>query len=191
MRKAKIQRKTKETDILLEIDLDGVGADIATDIDFFDHMLTAFATHAGVYLYIRVTGDIKVDGHHTVEDTGIALGKAICQALGDKRGIARFSDCFLPMDEALAFAALDVSGRSYLDYEARYSADYCGGYETALTEEFMRALAFNAEVTLHVKCIYGKNAHHQTEAIYKAVARCFRVAMRVEGSAIPSSKGTL
>lgn len=191
MRKAKIERKTKETDILLELDLDRAGADISTGIKFFDHMLTAFAIHAGIYLFARVKGDTEVDGHHTVEDTGIVLGKAIREALGDKCGIVRFADCFLPMDESLAFAALDISGRSYLDFEARFAEPYCGDYETALTEEFMRALAFNAEVTLHVKCIYGKNAHHQTEAVYKAVARCFRSAVKVEGTAIPSSKGAL
>lgn len=191
MRKSSIVRKTKETEIALTLNLDRSGADISTGIGFFDHMLTAFATHMGVYLDIKATGDINVDGHHTVEDIGITLGKAIKEALGDKAGIVRFADCFLPMDEALAFAALDISGRSYLDYEARFTEAFCGDYETALTEEFMRALAFNAEITLHVKCIYGKNSHHMIEAMFKAVARCFRQAIKVEGTAIPSSKGTL
>ncbi len=191
MRKAEITRKTKETDIKIILDLDSSGADIATGIGFFDHMLTSFATHAGINLYLRAKGDTEVDSHHTVEDVGIALGKAIKEALGDKAGIIRFADCFLPMDESLAFAALDISGRSFLDYEARFKDAFCGNYETALTEEFMRALAFNSEVTLHVKCIYGNNAHHMTEALYKAAARCFRAAMKIEGDKIPSSKGVL
>ncbi|NCA67225.1 MAG: imidazoleglycerol-phosphate dehydratase HisB [Clostridia bacterium] len=191
MRIATVERKTKETDILLKLDLDSQGADIVTGIGFFDHMLCAFATHAGINLYIRAKGDIEVDGHHTVEDIGIALGRAFKEALGNKAGIVRFADCFLPMDEALAFAALDISGRSFLDYESRFIESFCGDYETALTEEFLRALAFNAEITLHVKCMYGSNAHHKTEAIYKAVARCLRNAIKIEGSAVPSSKGTL
>ncbi len=191
MRKAEISRKTRETDIALRLNLDGTGSDIQTGIGFFDHMLAAFATHSGINLYIRATGDTHVDGHHTVEDIGIALGKALKEALGDKAGIVRFADCFLPMDEALAFAALDISGRSYLDYEARFSDAFCGDYETALTEEFLRALAYNAELTLHVKCMYGNNAHHKTEAIFKAVARCLRMAIRIEGSQVLSSKGVL
>lgn len=191
MRKSTIERKTKETDITLELNLDTTGADIETGIGFFDHMLCSFATHAGVNLFLRAKGDVEVDCHHTIEDVGIALGKAFNIALGDKRGIVRFADCFLPMDEALAFAALDISGRSYFDYDARFNEEYCGGYETALTEEFFRAFATNAELTLHVKCMYGNNAHHKTEAIYKAVARCIRTAIKIEGDSVPSSKGVL
>lgn len=192
MRTAETTRKTKETDIVLTLNLDGTGkADISTGIGFFDHMLAAFATHSGFDIALKIKGDIEVDCHHTVEDAGIALGKAIKDALGDKRGIVRFADCFLPMDEALAFAALDISGRSYLEYGARFEHRLCGDYETSVTEEFMRALAFNAEVTLHLRCLYGSNDHHITEALYKAAARCFRAAVKVEGGSIPSSKGTL
>jgi imidazoleglycerol-phosphate dehydratase len=191
MRTSEITRKTKETDIELALNLDGGEIQISTGIGFFDHMLTAFATHSGMGLKLSVKGDIHVDGHHTVEDAGIALGKAIREALGDKKGIARFADCSLPMDDTLAFAALDISGRSYLVFDADFRERLCGDYETALTVEFMRALAFNAEVTLHVKCLYGGNDHHKTEAIYKVVARCFKAAVKIEGAAIPSSKGTL
>lgn len=191
MRKSTLNRKTKETDIALTLDLDSTGAEISTGIGFFDHMLTSFATHAGVYLNIKATGDTIVDGHHTVEDVGIVLGKAFKEALGNKAGIVRFADCFLPMDEALAFSALDISGRSYFDYDARFNESFCGEYETALTEEFFRAFANNAEITLHVKCMYGNNAHHKTEAIYKAVARSIRTAIKIEGTVVPSSKGTL
>ncbi len=192
MRYAEVIRKTKETDIVLKLDLDGQGlADISTGIGFFDHMLTALTTHSGINLTLKVKGDTQVDCHHTVEDTGIALGKAFKEALGDKRGIVRFADCFLPMDEALAFAALDVAGRSYLAYDSRFEYRLCGDYETAVTEEFMRAFAFNAEVTLHIRAVYGANDHHITEALYKALAHCIKTAVKVVGSEIPSSKGVL
>lgn len=192
MRTSELNRKTKETDIVLTVNLDGKGdISISTGIAFFDHMLTAFSTHSGIDIMLNMKGDLAVDCHHTVEDAGIAIGKAIKAALGDKRGIVRFADCFIPMDETLAFAALDVSGRSYLEFYARFEHDKCGDYETAVTEEFMRALAFNAEVTLHLRSMYGTNDHHKTEALYKAAARAFKAALKVEGNAVPSSKGCL
>ena len=192
MRKSIYSRKTKETSITCEVNLDGSGiANISTGIGFFDHMLQAFATHSGFDLNIKMVGDIDVDKHHTVEDTGIALGKAIKEALGDKRGISRFANAYVPMDESLAFAALDVSGRSFLEFFARFTYKNIGDYEADATEEFMRALAFNAEVTLHTRAMYGSNDHHITEALYKAVARCFRAASKVEGNKIPSSKESL
>lgn len=191
-RMATYHRVTKETDVSVELNLDGTGrADIQTGIGFFDHMLTAFATHSGVDLTVRTSGDLNVDCHHTVEDTAIGIGKAIKEALGDKRGITRFADCYIPMDEALSFAALDISGRSFLAYEAKFEHKFCGDYETDTTEEFMRALAFNAEVTLHLKNTCGINDHHIAESLYKAVARAFRTALKVTGGEIPSSKGNL
>ncbi|MDR3185653.1 MAG: imidazoleglycerol-phosphate dehydratase HisB [Christensenellaceae bacterium] len=192
MREAEIKRKTNETDIYLKLNLDGQGsADVETGIGFFDHMLVAFATHAKINLFIRAKGDINVDCHHTVEDTGIVLGEAIKLALGDKKGIARFSDCFLPMDDALAFVALDISNRSYCRFDAQFFYKNCGDYETDSTAEFMKALAFNANITLHCSAVYGENDHHITEAIYKAVARCLKNAITITGVAIPSSKGKL
>jgi imidazoleglycerol-phosphate dehydratase len=192
MRVGKFERETKETKVFCEVNLDGEGvAKVCTGIGFFDHMLQAFAAHSGFDITVETKGDIEVDKHHTVEDTGIALGKAIKDALGDKKGIARFGNAYVPMDEALAFAALDVSGRSFLELFARFAYKNIGDYEADATEEFMRALAFNAEVTLHTRAMYGNNDHHITEAIFKAVARSFRAACKVEGDKIPSSKGCL
>jgi len=192
MRKAKIERKTKETDIVLEINLDGKSEiEISTGIEFFDHMLCAFGTHAGFDLKIKAKGDLGVDCHHTVEDVGIVLGKAIKEAAGDKKGICRFCSCDIPMDEALSFCAVDISGRPFLLYEAEFRRQFCGDYETDLTEEFMRALATNAEITMHLICKYGKNDHHKTESLYKAAARAIRGALSVCGNTIPSSKGVL
>ena len=191
MRKAEITRKTKETDITLTLDLDGGNRQIDTGIGFFDHMLTAFAVHGGFGLSIRCKGDLQVDGHHTVEDCGIVLGQAIAQCLGDKAGIARFGQAFVPMDEALGFCALDISGRPYLVFDAPMPQPMCGQYDTCLTVEFMRALAVNAGLTLHLKCEYGDNAHHITEALYKALARALRQAVAVTGGGVLSAKGVL
>ena len=192
MRKGKFSRTTKETDVLVEINLDGSGkADINTGIGFFDHMLQAFASHSGFDIKVKAKGDIEVDKHHTVEDVGIAMGKAIKEALGKKVGITRFANVFIPMDEALCFAVIDISGRSFLEFFARFNFKDIGDYESDATEEFMRALAFNAEVTLHTKAFYGTNDHHVTEGLFKAVARCFGQASKITSDKILSSKGVL
>ena len=191
MREEIVERKTRETDIYVKVCLDGGEVKIDTGIGFFDHMLTALGKHGGMGLEVRVKGDLEVDCHHTVEDTGIALGQAIREALGDMRGIRRYADCRIPMDEALAECALDISGRAYLVFHAEFTNPACGGYDCCMTEEFMRALAFNAGITLHLGCPYGKNDHHKIEALYKALARALRAAMRVEGTEIPSTKGVL
>ena len=186
-----ITRKTKETDIYLKLSLDGGEVKISTGVGFFDHMLTAFAVHSGFGLEVNVKGDLEVDCHHTVEDTGIALGQAFAKAIGDKRGIKRFGSSYVPMDEALAFCALDISGRAFLVFDADFKYQSCGDYDTAMTEEFMRAVASNAMITLHLKCEYGSNDHHITEGLYKAFARALREAVKIEGDKILSSKGTL
>lgn len=191
MRTAEITRKTKETDITLKLDLDGGNADISTGIGFFDHMLTAFAVHGGMGLTVKAVGDLQVDGHHTVEDVGIVLGKAFREALGDMKGIARYGTAFIPMDEALGFASIDISGRPFLVFNAEFSDDKIGDFDACLAEEFFRAFAFNAGVTLHLKCEYGKNDHHIAEALFKAAAHAVKAAKAVYGSEILSTKGVL
>lgn len=191
-RTAEIARKTKETDIKIKLNLDGSGThDIDTGIGFFDHMLTALCVHGGFDMEISCKGDLYVDGHHTVEDVGICLGKAFCEALGDKSGIMRYGSFFIPMDEALGFCSLDISARPYLVFNADFSDDRIGEYDTCLTEEFMRAFAFNAGITLHLKEEYGKNDHHITEALFKALAHALRQAVSVNGGVTLSTKGTL
>lgn len=192
-RKADIKRTTKETDIKVILDLDGTGnAEINTDIGFFDHMLTAFAVHGGFDLTVNCKGDLNVDGHHTVEDVGICLGKAFSEALGDKSGIVRYGSAFIPMDEALAFCSLDISARPFLVFNAFFSGERIGDYDTCLTEEFMRAFAFNAGITLHLRGEYGKNDHHITEALFKALAYAVKQAVRLNGNgAALSSKGVI
>ena len=192
MRNAEINRKTKETDILVKLELDGSGkTDISTGIGFFDHMLTAFAVHGGLDLTVKVQGDLNVDGHHSVEDTGIVLGKAFAQAIGDMKGIARYGSAFIPMDEALGFASLDISGRPYLVFDAEFSDDRIGEFDTCLVEEFFRGFAFNAGITLHLKCEYGKNDHHIAEALFKSAAHAVKTAKTVSGNEILSTKGVL
>lgn len=192
MRTAEIKRKTKETDIEVFVKLDGEGkVSINTGIGFFDHMLTAFGVHSGIDLQVDVTGDLYVDGHHTVEDTGIVLGQAFAKALGDKAGIARYGSAFVPMDEALGFCALDISGRPFLAFNAEFNDDRIGEYDTCLTEEFFRAFAFNSGITLHIRKEYGKNDHHVAEAIFKAVAHALKEAMEIKGDKILSTKGVL
>ena len=191
MRNAEINRKTKETDITVKLDLDGGDADISTGIGFFDHMLTAFAVHGGMGLTVKAVGDLQVDGHHTVEDVGIVLGKAFKEAIGDMKGIARYGTAFIPMDEALGFASIDISGRPFLVFNAEFSDDRIGEFDTCLAEEFFRAFAFNAGVTLHLKCEYGKNDHHIAEALFKAAAYALKAAKAVSGSEILSTKGVL
>ena len=191
MRTAEITRKTKETDITVKLDLDGGNVDISTGIGFFDHMLTAFAVHGGMGLTVNATGDLQVDGHHTVEDVGIVLGKAFKEAIGDMKGIARYGTAFIPMDEALGFASIDISGRPFLVFNAEFSDQRIGEFDTCLTEEFFRAFAFNAGVTLHLKCEYGKNDHHIAEALFKAAAHAVKAAKAVSGNEILSTKGVL
>lgn len=193
MREAEIWRKTKETDVYVKLCLDGSGkASADTGIGFFDHMLHSFAVHSGIDLEVRVKGDLQVDCHHSIEDVGIVLGQALNQALGDKNGIARFGDSFIPMDEALGFCALDVSGRPYLVFDCDFTAPSIGQYDTQMTEEFFRAFAFNGLITLHLKAEYGKNDHHKCEALFKACAHALRKAVKVEeADRILSAKGVL
>jgi imidazoleglycerol-phosphate dehydratase len=193
-RAARLSRTTTETDITVGFALDGAGlADIETGIGFFDHMLTAFARHGGFDLNVRAKGDLHIDAHHTVEDTGIVMGSAFRQALGDKAGIARFGQALVPMDEALAEAAVDISGRAHLAWQAGFASPRLGGMDTQLFEEFFRAFTGNALITLHVTSRAGSNAHHVAESCFKAAARALRMAValdsRVQG--IPSTKGAL
>ena len=190
MRAATITRKTRETEITASIDLDGGPVETSTGIGFFDHMLQAFATHAGFGLRVTAAGDLQVDGHHTVEDTGIVLGQALAGALGDKGGIARFGHFYVPMDEALAFAAVDVSGRPYLVCDARFREERVGEFDTCLAPEFFRALAFHAGITLHLRVEYGANAHHMIEAMFKAAGHALRLAVAPR-KGILSTKGAL
>ncbi len=192
MRTAKIERNTKETQISVELNLDGGTVEISTGIGFFDHMLTAFGVHGGFGLKVRVTGDLEVDTHHTAEDTGIALGMAFKQALGDMSGIERYGTFFIPMDESLAMCTLDISNRPFLVFKASFEQELCGDYETCVTEEFFRAFAMNSCITLHIKVPYGANAHHEIEAIFKAVAHAMKIAVteNKDGSVL-STKGVL
>ncbi len=192
MRKAEIKRTTKETDISLDINLDGDGSFevIDTGIGFFDHMLELFAVHGAFDMNVKCNGDIKVDGHHSVEDIGICLGNALRQALSDKRGIRRYASVSIPMDEALANVALDISGRAYIVFNADIDGKI-GDFDSELVEEFMRAVAVNAGITLHVNLLYGGNNHHKAEAIFKAFARALRSAVEIVSDKIPSSKGVL
>ena len=193
-RAATLSRTTAETDIRLALALDGAGiADIATGIGFFDHMLTAFARHAGFDLTIAATGDLQIDAHHTVEDVGIVLGGALRQALGDKRGITRFGQALIPMDEALAEAAIDISGRAHLAWNVPFERPMLGTMDTQLFEEFFRAFAGNALITLHITRRAGTNAHHVAEACFKAAARALRMAVALDPrvAGIPSTKGAL
>lgn len=192
MRAAEIIRKTKETDINVFVDLDGKGkVDIDTGIGFFDHMLTAFGVHAGLDLMVKVKGDLCVDAHHTVEDAGIVIGQALYKALGDKKGIKRYGSAFIPMDEALGFCSMDISGRPFLVFDSDFYGEKMGEMDTQLVEEFFRALAFNSGITLHLKSEYGKNDHHICEALFKAFAHAFKDAVRVVGNDVLSTKGVL
>ena len=194
-RTAEITRKTKETDITVLIDLDGKGEnEIATGIGFFDHMLTALSKHSGIDMKISCKGDLEVDSHHSVEDVGIVLGQALKEALGDKVGIRRYGDAKIPMDEAIGEAVIDISGRPFIVYNCDFKGDMMGQMDTGLVEEFMRAFAFNAGITLHISAQYGTNDHHKAEAMFKALARALRQATeidpRFEGQ-IVSTKGSL
>ena len=194
-RSASVARRTAETDIAVTLSLDGTGrAEVDTGIGFLDHMLTAFARHAMLDLAVRAKGDLHIDFHHTTEDVGIVLGQALARAVGDKRGIRRYGQSLLPMDEALVEAALDLSGRPFLAWEVAFERDKVGAMDTELFEEFFRAFAMNGLLTLHVTRRAGRNAHHVAEAAFKAVARALRMAAEPDpraAGAIPSTKGSL
>ncbi len=195
-RVARADRATKETTIGIELDLDGTGATtVTTGLPFFDHMLSQLGRHGSIDLHVEATGDLHVDAHHTVEDVGIVLGGCLADALGDKAGIRRFASIVLPLDEALIQVALDLSGRPYLAYGLDFAPDTPGlgtpPFDPQLAEEFWRAFATAANLTLHVRRLEGKNTHHMLEASFKGVARCLRDAVRVEGVGVPSTKGSL
>jgi len=194
-RSARVERKTNETEISVAVAVDGSGrSEIATGVGFFDHMLEQLSRHSLIDMTIRATGDLHIDDHHTVEDTGIAIGQALARALGDRRGIARYASLDLAMDETLTRAAIDVSGRPYLVWNVAFPAAKIGSFDTELVREFFHALAQNAGVTLHVTNHYGANCHHIAETCFKAVARVLRAACEIDprqAGAIPSTKGTL
>lgn len=194
MREARVQRKTKETDIKIELNIDGRGiSNIDTGIGFFNHMLDLMTKHGFMDLSIKCDGDTDVDYHHTVEDIGISLGKAFKEAVGDKRGITRYATTFTPMDEALSMISLDISGRAYLRFNVSFEKEKAGSFDTELVEEFFRAFAFNAEVTLHINLEYGQNTHHIIESIFKGFGRSIDKATgiqdRIDG--VLSTKGIL
>jgi imidazoleglycerol-phosphate dehydratase len=195
MRQAKVKRETGETSIALSINLDGSGkADINTGIGFLDHMLTLLARHSLIDMSITAKGDLHVDFHHTAEDVGIALGQAFKEALGDKKGITRYADCLLPMDETLTRVALDISGRPFLVFRTTFPTPKVGDFDTELVREWFQAFAINAGLTLHVETLYGDNSHHIAESCYKGLARVLRHAVSVDARAkdmVPSTKGTL
>ena len=195
MRKSQIERKTAETDIVLSLNLDGNGnADIDSGCGFLDHMLTLFAKHSGFDLSVKCVGDTKVDYHHTTEDIGIVLGQAFYDALGDKKGIVRYGDITLPMDEALIGVALDISGREFCSVDLTFAFEKVGDFDTELCEEFFLAFTRSAKITLHIRQLAGKNAHHIIEGTFKAVARSLAKAVKIDESKkdqIPSTKGVL
>jgi imidazoleglycerol-phosphate dehydratase len=191
-RSAEVVRETGETKVEVRLDVDGTGqTEVATGVPFFDHMLDQLGRHARFDLSVRTTGDLDVDAHHTVEDTGIALGQALAEAMGDKAGVERFGDATVPIDEALVRAAADLSGRPYLVYEADTPVELVGTYETTLTKHFFESLVANARITLHVEKLAGEGSHHIQEAVFKAVAVALRRALAVTGEGVPSTKGTL
>jgi imidazoleglycerol-phosphate dehydratase len=191
-RTAQRQRETKETQIEVRLVLDGSGTtSVSTGLPFFDHMLEQLGKHGNLDLTVKAVGDLDVDAHHTVEDVGIVLGGALAEALGDKRGIRRYASMMLPLDEALVQVALDVSGRPFFVYEVDIESERIGTFDPQLAEEFWRAFAHAAGLTLHIRTISGRNGHHVLEACFKGVARCLRDAVRVEGSDVPSTKGAL
>jgi imidazoleglycerol-phosphate dehydratase len=195
MRKASLDRKTTETQIAVSINLDGTGAyDVKSGVGFLDHMLELLSRHSLIDIKVRAKGDTQIDFHHTTEDIGIALGQAFAKALGDRKGIRRYADCFLPMDEALTRAAIDVSGRPYLIWKVEFSRPKIGEFDTELVREWFQAFAMNAGVTLHVQTLYGDNCHHIAESCFKALARVLRGAIEIDPrqkDRIPSTKGSL
>jgi imidazoleglycerol-phosphate dehydratase len=195
MRNAAVKRKTKETDVEVEIGLDGTGlAQIATGIGFLDHMLDLLARHSRIDMTVRAKGDLHIDQHHTTEDVGIALGQAVKQALGEMKGIARYADVHVPMDEALTRVALDISGRPFLVFKAAFVRDKVGTFDTELVQEWFQAFAMNAGITVHVEALYGTNDHHIAESCFKGLARALRAATAIDPRAkdeVPSTKGSL
>ena len=192
MRTAEVIRRTRETDVQVRLNLDGTGqTEISTGIGFFDHMLTALGVHAGFDLMVKVKGDLEVDCHHTIEDSGIVLGQALLKALGEMP-VTRYGSAFIPMDEALGFVALDISRRPFLVFQCEFSSDRIGGMDTQMVEEFFRSFAFQAGITLHAKVEYGKNDHHKAEALFKALAHSLKTAVTpLEGKVVLSTKGVL
>ena len=193
-RVASCSRVTKETQIEMTLNLDGTGkTDISTGIGFFDHMLSGFARHGLFDLTVKVTGDLEVDSHHTIEDIGIALGTAIKEALGDKAGLVRYGSCLLPMDETLALCAVDLGGRPYFVYDAAFAGQSCGGMDTQMAREFFYAVSYSAMMNLHLKVLYGENDHHKLEAMFKAFAKALDAATRKDAriDGVLSTKGTL
>jgi imidazoleglycerol-phosphate dehydratase len=195
MRKGAVSRKTSETEIAVELDLDGTGAaKIATGVGFFDHMLDQLARHSLIDMTVSARGDLHIDDHHTVEDVGIALGQALRQALGDKRGLTRYADCLLAMDEALTRVAVDVSGRPFLVFSAQFPTAKIGTFDTELVREFFQAFAMHGGLTLHVETLYGLNSHHIAESCFKGVARVLGAALAIDprqAARVPSTKGAL
>lgn len=195
MREAFIERKTAETEIkiFLALDEEEPVCEIQTGVGFFDHMLTLFARHSRISFKCEAKGDLEVDSHHTVEDVGIVIGKCLKQALGDKVGITRYGHEYVPMDESLGFVALDLSGRSFLVFDAEFDSSKVGDFDTELVEEFFQSLAFNAEMNLHLKVLYGKNTHHKIEALFKAFGRALRQAIEIDPKikGVNSTKGVL
>ena len=195
MRTATIKRKTKETDIEVAINLDGTGvSNVATGIGFFDHMLDLLARHSRIDITVKAVGDLHIDYHHTTEDVGIALGQAVKQALGDMKGITRYADVHMPMDEALTRVAIDISGRPFLVFKAEFVRDKVGTFDTELVQEWFQAFAMNAGITLHVATVYGTNDHHISESCFKGLARALRTAVTIDPRAageVPSTKGSL
>ena len=195
MRKASVRRTTKETDVEVRVDLDGAGrASVATGIGFLDHMLDLLARHSRIDIEVKAKGDLHIDHHHTTEDVGIALGQAVKQSLGDMKGITRYADVHVPMDEALTRVAIDVSGRPVLVFQVEFGRDKVGPFDTELVQEWFQAFAMNAAVTLHVATLYGGNDHHIAESCFKGLARALRLAVAIDQRAaneIPSTKGLL
>lgn len=195
MRRAAVNRSTRETDVTVSVNLDGTGiSSVSTGIGFFDHMLDQLARHSLIDMEIQAKGDRHIDDHHTVEDVGITLGQALRKAMGDLGGITRYSDVYLPMDEALTRAAIDVSGRPFLVFKSSFAAEKIGTFDTELIREFFQAFAMNSGITLHIETLYGANAHHIAESCFKAVARALRLAVAIDArqqGAVPSTKGTL
>jgi len=194
-RTAEVRRETKETQVQVTLDLDGTGrAEIATGIGFFDHMLDLLARHSRIDISVKAKGDLHIDHHHTTEDVGIALGQAVKQALGDMKGITRYADVHVPMDEALTRVAIDISGRPFLVFKAEFERDKVGAFDTELVREWFQAFAINAGVTLHVETLYGSNDHHIAESCFKGLARALRAAVAIDARAageVPSTKGRL
>jgi imidazoleglycerol-phosphate dehydratase len=195
MRTASIKRKTKETDIEVAVNLDGSGvSNVVTGVGFFDHMLDLLARHSRIDIMVKAAGDLHIDHHHTTEDVGIALGQAVKQALGDMKGITRYADVHVPMDEALTRVALDISGRPFLVFKAEFVRDKVGSFDTELVQEWFQAFAMNAGITLHAECLYGGNDHHIAESCFKGLARALRAAVAIDPRAkdeVPSTKGSL